>query len=114
MNDLGMAILNYLKAERLIPDDANLQHNLQYARSKRIDSIEEEQKTKVLKTLFFWHYDLSAGTRFIILAFMSACLWISASLRLFYPKAFINRIIIFTAILSFLMAGSLVIEKIVH
>ena len=112
MNDLGMAILNYLKAERLTPDDANLHHNLQYARSKRLDRIEEEEKIKVLKTLFFWHYDISAGTRFIVLAFISACFWAAASLRLFHSKVFINRIIFFTAILSVLMAGSLFIEKI--
>ena len=112
MNDLGMAILNYLRAERLIPDDANLQHNLQYARSKRLDRIEEEQKTKVLKTLFFWHYDLSTGTRFIILTIMSACLWIGASLRLFYPKPFLSRIIFFAVVLSSLMAGSLAAEKV--
>jgi len=112
MNDLGMAILNYLKAERLIPDDANLHHNLEYARSKRLDRIEEEEKTKVLKTLFFWYYDLSAGTRFIILAFTSACFWVAASLRLFYSKEVVNRIILCAAALSLLMAGSLFIEKI--
>ena len=54
MNDLGMAILNYRRAETLIPGDTNLQHNLQYARSRRTDRIEEEQKTIVLKTLFFF------------------------------------------------------------
>jgi tetratricopeptide repeat protein len=112
MNDLGMAIVNYLRAERLTPDDPNLQHNLQYARSRRIDRIEEEQKIKVLKTLFFWHYDLSAGTRFIALAIISACFWITASLRIFYRKTFMNRIIICTAILLSLLAGSLVAEKV--
>jgi len=111
MNDLGMAILNYLRAERLAPDDANLQHNLQYARSKRVDRIEEEQKIKVLKTLFFWHYDVPSGTRFVIFAIMSVCLWVTASLRLFYPKAFINRILISTTILLSLMIGSLAAEK---
>jgi len=112
MNDLGMAILNYRRAKMLTPDDANLQHNLQYARSRRIDKIEEEQKTKVLKTLFFWHYDFSTGIRFIVLSIMSACLWISASARFFYKKAFIHRMIIFSAILVTLMAGSLVVEKV--
>jgi len=112
MNDLGMAILNYRRAEALIPDDANLRHNLQYARSRRIDRIEEEQKTKVLKTLFFWHYDLSTGIRFIVLSIMSACLWITALARLFYKKALLNRLIFFSAILTALMAGSLVVEKV--
>ncbi len=112
MNDLGMAILNYRKAKMLTPDDANLQHNLQYARSRRIDRIEEEQKTKVLKTLFFWHYDISTGIRFIVLSIMSACLWITASVRFFYKKRLLNRLIFFPAILVVLMLGSLIVEKV--
>ena len=43
--------------------DANLTQNLRYARSRRIDQIEEKQETQVLKTLLFWHYDLSQQTR---------------------------------------------------
>jgi len=114
MNDLGMAILNYRRAEMLTPGDANLQHNLQYARSRRIDRIEEEQKTIVLKTLFFWHYDLSSGVRFVVLSIMSACLWIVASTRLFFKKAFLNRTIIFSVIIAVLMGSSLFVEKVSH
>ena len=63
MNDIGRAILNYRRAESYIPNDPNLHQNLSYARSRRLDEIEERQKTKVLRTLFFWHYDLSGWTR---------------------------------------------------
>ena len=63
MNELGRAILNYRRAELYMPDDVNLKQNLTYAREKRRDQIEDKQETKILKTLFFWHYDLSRNIR---------------------------------------------------
>ena len=48
MNDFGRAILSYRRAEQYIPNDPNLQQNLDYARKRRTDRIEEQQKTKVL------------------------------------------------------------------
>lgn len=110
MNDLGMAILNYRRAEMFTPGDANLQHNLQYARSRRLDRIEEEQKTQVLKTLFFWHYDLSPKTRFTLLSIVSALFWATAFARLFYKRPMLLKTLVFSAILAILVAGSLAVE----
>jgi len=46
-------ILNYRRAEHYIPNAPHLQQNLWFARSRRVDKVEEIQKKKVLKTIFF-------------------------------------------------------------
>lgn len=82
-DDIGRAILNYRRAERLVrvglktaSTDLNIKKNLAFARSRRIDRVETAAPKRVLETLFFWHYDLSLHTRFLLacLGFASLCL----------------------------------------
>jgi len=110
--DIGRAILNYRKAEQYIGNDINLQKNLEFARNTRKDQIEEKQETKVLKTVFFWHYDLSAKTRLILFTISFGLLWLFAAARLFIKKPFFTWAISITAVLSIFFTGSLVIEYI--
>ena len=111
MNDIGRAILNYRRAEQYIPDDNNLKQNIQYAREKRIDKVEEKQETKVLKTLFFWHYDFSIKTRIMFFTIFFAIVWISACLRIFIKRPFLVWCITVSAIISILFSGSLTTEE---
>ena len=112
MKDTGRAILNYRRAEQYIPNDPNLHHNMQYARATRVDSIEEKQKTRLLKTLFFWHYDLNGATRAVIFAVLFAALWGLALVRLFCARTTLNWLIGSMAIASVLMLGSLLSDTI--
>jgi len=112
IKDIGRAILNYRRAQRYIPNDPNLKQNLDYARSIRMDRIEEKQKTQILKTLFFWHYDLSTQTRVYIFTFSFILLWFLAMVRLFIHKSFIVWFLVVTALFSTLFAGSLFSEAI--
>ncbi|MFC1493768.1 hypothetical protein ACFL6W_00665 [Thermodesulfobacteriota bacterium] len=113
MNDIGRAILNYLKAEQYIPDDINLKQNLEYARGNRLDKIEDKQETKVLKTLFFWHYDLSVKTRIMLFTLFFIPLWIFSGFRIFFKKPFLSWCITVSLFISLLMAGSLTAEELV-
>lgn len=63
--DIGKAILNYRRAEKLDNSDANIQKNLTFARSRRIDKVVTKTEKRVLQTLFFWHYDFSIKARFL-------------------------------------------------
>lgn len=110
MKDIGRAILNYRRAEQYIPNDPNLQQNLEYARSRRADRIDTPQKKRILKTLFFWHYDISSRTRAVIFAFCFATLWLSAAIRLFVRKSFLIRLVLIQGILSAMFLGSLLVE----
>ena len=90
--DLGRAILNYRRAETLARGqavlrggwDLNLRKNLAFARSRRIDRVEIGAEKRVLETLFFWHYDFSLATRFLLacLAFATLSLALTAMLWL--------------------------------
>ncbi len=111
MKDIGRAIANYRRAEQYIPNDSNLKLNLKYAREKRLDDIEENQETKVLKTLFFWHYDLSTKTRVFAFCICFTFLWIFAGIRIFSDKSFLVWSITVAAALSISFAGSLVVEE---
>jgi len=73
--DIGKAILNYRRAEKLDSSDANIQKNLAFARSRRVDKVQVKTQKRILQTLFFWHYDFSIKTRFIVtcLCFMIVC-----------------------------------------
>jgi hypothetical protein len=73
-DNIGKAILNYRRAEKLDGSDANIRKNLEFARSQRIDKITPKTQKRVLETLFFWHYDFSLRTKFIL-----ACLFFAAS-----------------------------------
>ncbi len=111
MNDIGRAILNYRKAQQYMPDDINLKQNLAYAREKRIDRIEEKQQTKVMKTLFFWHYDLSVKTRIFIFTACFSIFWVSACVRIFFRKPFLFWLIASSAFISILFCGSLAADE---
>jgi tetratricopeptide (TPR) repeat protein len=111
MKDIGRAIVNYRRAEQYAPNDPNLKQNLKYAREKRLDDIEDKQETKVLETLFFWHYDLSTKTRVVAFSICSLLVWIVAGIRLFTKKPFLSWGISVAAALSVLLAGSLAVDE---
>jgi len=75
LGDMGRAILNYRRAQRFEPNDAKLKRNLSYALRNCQDSVQEQEGRKVLKTLFFWHYDFSLALRerLFILCLCLAC-----------------------------------------
>jgi tetratricopeptide (TPR) repeat protein len=113
MEDLGRAMLNYLRAQEYIPNDPNLRQNLDYLRSKRIDKIPEPQKSRVLKTIFFWHYDISTKTRAIIFTLCFILFWVGASMRYLLRRQRLGWLIAVTGILSSLLFASLITEMVV-
>jgi tetratricopeptide (TPR) repeat protein len=84
--DLGRAILNYRRAEELDKSDANIQKNLAFARSKRIDKVEVKTEKRVLQTLFFWHYDFSFKTKFLLTCICFAILCLSLTVMIWRGK----------------------------
>ncbi len=86
MEDLGRAILNYRRAAQFIPNDPNLKQNFAYARSQRVDRIEDTQKTRMFRMLLFWHYDFSSTTRSVIFAVCYALFWAALLVRIYFRK----------------------------
>lgn len=85
-DDLGRAILNYRRAQRLDSSNPDIHKNLNFAHSKRIDQFAVTTQKKILERLFFWHYDFSMRTRFIIggICFTIFCIWLT--LKLWFAK----------------------------
>ena len=114
LGEIGRAIVNYRRAERYIKADPNLQQNLNFVLSQRTDKIEEKQKERVLKTLFFWHYDLPAYVRALVFAATYSLFWMFLVLRLYRAKAWIHWGLGITLTIFLLLAGSLVIDHYGH
>lgn len=112
MGNLGKAILNYRLAEDINANDINVQQNLGFARSKRKDTIEEKATAKILKTVLFWHYDLSLETRAIIFVFGFLLLWLTLTIRLFWVNSIPRGIPIFLALFACVFLSSVVIDRV--
>ncbi len=110
LEDIGRAVLNYKRAMLYIPNDENLRKNLDFARSRRADRIERKERAKVLETIFFLHYDLSARVRFtaFIIFFISA--WVSGAVYLFVKAGSVRIVMIVVSVLCFVFLVSLVAE----
>lgn len=85
--DIGNAILNYRRAEKLDKADTNIQKNLAFARSRRVDKVAVKTEQRVLQTLFFWHYDFSVRAKFVIACICFALVCISLTVMTWRGRA---------------------------
>ncbi len=85
--DIGNAILNYRRAETLDKGDTNIQKNLAFARSRRIDTVAVKTEKRILQTLFFWHYDFSVKTKFLLAGICFAIVCIGLTVIAWRGKA---------------------------
>jgi tetratricopeptide (TPR) repeat protein len=84
--DLGEAILNYRRAETLDSADTNIQKNLAFARSRRVDKVKLKTEKRVLHTLFFWHYDFSLKTKFALTCLFFALFCVSLAIMIWVGR----------------------------
>ena len=108
---LGKAVLNYRRAEKLDAADENIRKNLAFARSRKIDQIKSKTQEQVLKTLFFWHYDFSIKTKFLLgcIFFAITCISLTALIWLGRNVA-ITTIAVLTGILMVCFLASVVVD----
>ena len=92
MGEIGPAIADYRRAQRLTPNDPRLQANLQFARSLRHDQIPPSGQRTFWRTAFFWHHWLPFSARRRMAVTGYGLFWLllivrvlSPSLRLVYP-----------------------------
>ena len=109
--DIGRAILNYRKAERLDPGDLNVQRNLAFARTKRYDKLDPASGGQVVETLLFWHFEWSKGTRMRLFAGAWILMWAVLVLRRFGQRWAPREIAAGMAVAALLLAGSMAYES---
>ncbi len=83
----GRAILNYRRAQKLDTADANIQKNLTFARSQRLDKVTLKTEKRILQTLFFWHYDFSLKTKFTLTCTFFALCCIGLTLTIWLGRS---------------------------
>lgn len=87
LNDLGQAILCYRRGLRLEPGNRQLQANLSYARSQRVDQINVSSQRALWSQLFFWHDELSLQTQWSLALVAYLLAWSGAGAHLFWRRA---------------------------
>ncbi len=110
LGNLGEAILNYRRAELYTPNDPNLRENLAFVRRSRQDNIPEQESKRVLKTLFFWHYDFAIRTRETIALILFGFLFSLLTFRLFHHRRWVTALTITAAILTLTAAASVTLS----
>jgi hypothetical protein len=109
--DIGKAIVNYRRGEKLDNADTNIKKNLAFARSRRVDDVKIKTDQRVLQTLFFWHYDFSIKTRFLLACVFFAGLCISITIAIWAGRnAPCTTIAVIAGVLTICFLASVFIE----
>ena len=106
MNQLGKAILNYRRAQRLIPRFPDLAMNLQYACRRTRDKIEDKSQHQLLRTIFFWYPRLNTRELLIGFLLLHFLFFLLAGIRLYFPSEGVKWALLAAAVFYLLAAGS--------
>ena len=84
--ELGRAILNYRRAQKLIPNDGQLEANLKFARSLRQDQISTGGERAFVRTFFAWHFGVPIRFRSAIGLGMYVLFWLLLLARMYFKS----------------------------
>ena len=108
--ELGQAIANYRRAERLMPGDGQLEANLRFARTLRKNQIAASGERAFIHTLFAWHYGVPIRYRYAIGLTAYVLFWMMLLGRMYF-KTVRWSIAIVPAVLLWLVLGSSVVYE---
>jgi tetratricopeptide (TPR) repeat protein len=103
----GPAILNYIRAQKLIPRDENLQANLNFAIQQTRDKI-TPPPPDTLATLFFWINDLSLNENINFTIAINLTFWLTLIAWFYFRTDFLRlarNSIFFLLMLAFVAIG---------
>ena len=63
---VGLAILNYRRAQRLLPRDEDLRQNLVYAKQEILDEQPEQPLPEFFRAMLFWHLGTTLNGSIVI------------------------------------------------
>jgi hypothetical protein len=86
LGEIGEAIADYCRAERLIPNDQRLKANLRFARSLMRDHIKPSGKRTFMQTVFFWHYSWPLRARRTAAMIGYGLFWLLLVARGLWPR----------------------------
>lgn len=107
--EAGLAILNYHRALRLDPTNADISHNLRYAQSQTNDVVPQNSFQEILNFVCFWHAwnpQLRLGLFFFFnLSFFGLCAY-----ALHSNKTWVKKTRLYTGLLSLVFAISILVS----
>lgn len=111
LGDLGRAMLNYRRADTLIPGDANLKANMRFARSLCATPIPGTGERKLVHSLLFWHFETSqpARARVGIVSFSLA--WALLAVRLFSGWRWPRNAALVCGVLAIVLGASVAVRS---
>jgi len=109
--DVGQAILHYRRAQRLIPRDPLLADNLAVARSRCLTPIEPTRRSEFLKSVFFWHHQTAATSRFRVGLVLYFAVWVLLSVRSLFRRRWITVSTIICAIVAGACGTSMAVQR---
>ena len=109
--DVGRAILHYSRAQRLIPRDPLLADNLAVARSRCLTPIEPTRRSEFFKSVFFWHHQTAATTRFRVGLAMYIAVWVLLSARSLIRRRWITVAVVVSALVAGACGTSVAAER---
>lgn len=86
LGDIGRAIVNYRRAQRLNPGDARIEKNLDSARRLVELKFSKPAASAMIETLFFWHFDTSLAARTRVALVGYAVFWVLALVMRLLPR----------------------------
>jgi tetratricopeptide (TPR) repeat protein len=81
MENLPKAILNYVKAQNLLPRNEDVEANLEYAVRQTVDLL-DGRKPHALESVLFWARDLNLNEHRVALFWINLIFWIVLAVRL--------------------------------
>lgn len=110
LGEIGRAIANYRRAERLTPGDSRLEANLCFARSLRRDHIPASGERALLQTVFFWHYSLPLRLRATAAMIGYGLFWLLLVVRHLWSRARVGYAALACLALSVILLVSIAID----
>ncbi|MBC8282659.1 MAG: tetratricopeptide repeat protein [Nitrospinae bacterium] len=107
LGKIGQAILNYTRAQKLIPRDENLQANLNFAIQQTRDKIPPPE-SGALATLFFWVNDLSLNENIKVAFILNLTFWITLTAWFYFrsnPFKLARNLLFSLLLLAFISVG---------
>lgn len=86
MGNLPSAILNYAKAQTLLPRDEDIEANLEYAIRQTVDQL-DGRKSHAIESILFWIQDLNLNEHLLALFWINLIFWIALAFRLHYQTS---------------------------
>lgn len=84
LNNLPKAILNYSKAQNLLPRNEDVEANLKYAIRQTVDQV-DGRKSHSSKPIFFWVRDFNLSEHRLALFWINLAFWVVMAVGLRHP-----------------------------